>query len=140
MDTRKLMVSRTYSFVSGAYIKMCEKAEEVQRLRPIQLGDWYAAQGNRCVCVIGSLAHPKLTADLFLGKDTWLPRQDQLQEMMPMPLSIVIDDFRNFCLQDGQVWLFGSMEQLWLAFVMRDKYNKVWDGQDWVQKGRDNGI
>ena len=28
-----------------------------------------------------------------------------------------------------------SMEQLWLAFVMKDKYKKVWNGEDWI-KGR----
>jgi hypothetical protein len=25
-----------------------------------------------------------------------------------------------------------SWEQLWLAFVMKEKYNKVWNGEDWV--------
>ena len=24
-----------------------------------------------------------------------------------------------------------SMEQLWLAFVMKDKYDKTWDGKEW---------
>jgi len=27
---------------------------------------------------------------------------------------------------------FTSMEQLWLAFVMQQKYNKMWDGKDWI--------
>jgi hypothetical protein len=26
-----------------------------------------------------------------------------------------------------------SPEQLWLAFVMKEKYNKVWNGEDWVK-------
>ena len=26
---------------------------------------------------------------------------------------------------------FTSMEQLWLAFVMHEKYQKTWDGSDW---------
>ena len=26
---------------------------------------------------------------------------------------------------------FDSMEQLWLAFVMKTNYNKLWDGQGW---------
>ena len=25
-----------------------------------------------------------------------------------------------------------SMEQLWLAFVMKSKYNKTWNGEDWI--------
>ena len=24
-----------------------------------------------------------------------------------------------------------SMEQLWLAFVMKEKFNKTWDGEKW---------
>ena len=27
---------------------------------------------------------------------------------------------------------FTSMEQLWLAFIMREKYQKVWSGTEWV--------
>ena len=28
---------------------------------------------------------------------------------------------------------FASMEQLWLAFVMKELYSKVWNGEDWVE-------
>ena len=27
-----------------------------------------------------------------------------------------------------------SMEQLWLMFVMKEKYNKEWNGKDWEAK------
>lgn len=27
---------------------------------------------------------------------------------------------------------FNSMEQLWLAFVMKEKHNKTWNGKEWV--------
>ena len=83
----------------------------------------------------------KYTAGVF---SMWLPRQDQLQEM--------IDWFKytklDFCNgtnkayklmlwvtleSPGSYWIHGnSMEQLWLAFVMKEKYNKVWNGEDWV--------
>lgn len=33
------------------------------------------------------------------------------------------------------VMVFRSMEQLWLAFVMFEKFQKRWDGQDWVKEG-----
>ena len=26
-----------------------------------------------------------------------------------------------------------SMEQLWLAFVMKEKYEKTWDGTNWIE-------
>jgi hypothetical protein len=44
-------------------------------------------------------------------------------------------------LQHLQWWLdatlpkFESMEQLWLAFVLKEKYGKVWSGTDWVKEG-----
>ena len=30
---------------------------------------------------------------------------------------------------------FQSMEQLWLAFVMSERYSKIWNGEDWVADG-----
>ena len=30
---------------------------------------------------------------------------------------------------------FTSMEQLWLAFVMKEKYGKVWNVEEWVKEG-----
>ncbi len=29
---------------------------------------------------------------------------------------------------------FDSMEQLWLAFVMKENYNKVWNNNEWITK------
>jgi hypothetical protein len=26
-----------------------------------------------------------------------------------------------------------SFNELWLAFVMKEKYNKIWNGKDWVK-------
>jgi hypothetical protein len=28
---------------------------------------------------------------------------------------------------------FASSEQLWLAFVMEEKYGKIWNGEGWVK-------
>jgi hypothetical protein len=30
---------------------------------------------------------------------------------------------------------FTSWEQLWLAFVMKEKSNKIWDGKQWIEGG-----
>ena len=30
---------------------------------------------------------------------------------------------------------FGSIEQLWLAVVMNEKYKKEWNGIEWLPKG-----
>ncbi len=82
----------------------------------------------------------------------WLPRQDQLQEMVndlpESPKHIInrLYDFADFVHKkpylprrfkdiekDEACHFFASMEQLWLAFVIKEKYNKVWDGEKWKQ-------
>ena len=86
--------------------------------------------------------------DLVFGKAdkvTWLPRQDQLQEMV-IPEDekdclnkyiVLLDDFQDWVLNDctGLEWAHlhaVTMEQLWLAFVMKEKFNKTWNGDKWV--------
>jgi len=68
-----------------------------------------------------------------------LERQDQLQEMAG---SDWVDVFDRFCcsINEGMdEWFFdnevkaGSMEQLWLVFVMKELYNKIWSGTEWVE-------
>ena len=69
----------------------------------------------------------------MVGSAIPLPRQDELQEML------------GFCGASGihgwmkRVTLFQmespyqSFEQLWLAFVLKEKYNKIWNGEEWVE-------
>ena len=67
----------------------------------------------------------------------WLPRQDQLQEMVGGWTLELLDRFHHFCMWDDQFEETRekmtpiSMEQLWLAFVMEEKFNKVWNGEKW---------
>ena len=72
----------------------------------------------------------------------WLPRQDQIQEMFkghvkPQYLTITLLTF----MQEQQKFYKGgrvkklypvdSMEQIWLAFYMYEKHQKIWDGKKW---------
>ena len=63
--------------------------------------------------------------------------QDQLQEMMENEIGRIGMPFfwltmlRDFCEEIG--YPFTSMEQLWLAFVMKELYQKKWTGEDWIQ-------
>jgi len=137
---------------SEQYIKMCEKAEEIQELRPIEppfdkweAGDFYVAD-----CPLGPCVSVHNDAGSYgLGKfTTWLPRQDQLQEMRPNKISLAFADL-HFAILDGfydgyidkNGFGYGTPyetdEQLWLAFVMKERYNKVWNGEDWIE---DNAI
>lgn len=115
---------------SKKYIKMCEKATKIQS--GSQFGhvkfNYFAGQSLRIY--YGGI-------DTIETHYIWLPRQDQLQEMLP-----------NYDLDSLEVkfhlWLndinyssnseLKSFEQLWLAFVMKEKFNKYWDNEksDWV--------
>lgn len=67
----------------------------------------------------------------------WLPRQDQLQEMFS--LSHFDSHFRllrecyEFACGSYTQNISDSLEQLWLAFFMKEEYNKVWNGNDWEE-------
>ena len=63
--------------------------------------------------------------------------QDQLQEIIPKQENFRLDCafFRSYIFGYGDEfpdWQVNSWEQLWLAFVMKEKYNKVWNGEEWV--------
>jgi len=111
---------------SETYIKMCREAREIQESWECEIGDWYI---NRTICVV---CDHDPTDDSI-----WLPRQDQLQEMVGVKkLTWGWIPFLRFCVTGD--WtinkyslLFESMEQLWLAFVMKEKYNKTWNGETW---------
>lgn len=113
---------------SETYIKMCEKAEpDLIFQTPRLLEDthnYWASRGFG----IPSL-HP-----------VWLPRQDQLQEMVGGFEAGFIDwrewkkniypSFGGYTNPFSKLG-FTSFEQLWLAFVMKEKYDKVWNGERW---------
>jgi hypothetical protein len=77
----------------------------------------------------------------------WLPRQDQLQKMMggyKKNTERLHWYFYHLLgneggAHDNVLWVswnyydqFQSMEQLWLAFVMKEKFGKVWNNKEWV--------
>ena len=73
----------------------------------------------------------------------WLPTQSQLQKMLNKSLWLLVAEFWEFCnggrTQDTaelaknrmNIHIYTSMEQLWLAFYMKEKHDKVWDGDKW---------
>ena len=77
----------------------------------------------------------------------WLPHQDQLQDMVDdshfyklakfmAMLGYKTSSHGGLGVYEHQnaprYFLDASMEQLWLAFVMKEKYNKVWNGDEWT--------
>ena len=126
---------------SETYIKMCEKAEEIQESKwskrfPSHLvGTYWQTTKKQLIDLDGDfLAEIKDTDNISETRYVWLPRQDQLQDMITdRPMSGLLLDFRDSAL--AFLWGDGldSMEQLWVAFVMKEKYNKVWNGEGWIE-------
>lgn len=110
---------------SETYIKMCD-CEEIQSRRATKEGDVIYLRSGR----VG--VYPSCWAI----DSVWLPLQHQLQEMVNCPLMNLIDSIREFywrnLKENSGEDKFTSMEQLWLAFVMKEKHNKVWNGEKWV--------
>ena len=78
---------------------------------------------------------------LYARHDIWLPRQDQIQEMMIKDsINIELNKFYVFCLEKDYIGSslptaeFDSFEQLWLAFYMYEKHGKVWNEDKWIKK------
>ena len=117
--------------ISKEYIKMCVAAKELQKQWKCKGGDFYSFDGGISTLIGGSVP---------FKKSIWLPRQDQLQEMLSKEYVDCFAMLTDFCrwqvkedyyLED----LFAgneSMEQLWLIFVMKEEFDKTWDGKNWV--------
>ncbi len=135
---------------SKEYIEMCRGATEIQELWEEQVGDvCYNNLFNTVVYVwafgtndtlMVTPKDPYNQGHLWVGPPdlTWLPRQDQLQGMVyssgVFGLLDMMANFRRQIRNRIDFYIPESMEQLWLAFVMHEKYNKKWDGKDWVTK------
>ena len=126
---------------SAEYIKQCEKAKEIQDLIKNKRLSFYfrhtydKKRRRLSVCQTGKAVNAHL----------WIPRQDQLQKIMFGDIghiSFFIDSLTSYLFDYSDTQCprfdfdrkFGSMEQLWLGFVMSERYHKKWDGNDWVNQ------
>jgi len=142
------------------YIKMCEKAEEIQGLldeeedgnylyvkktQSIKITGhpwfyWLENYGNGNPCQQWVSYYWESDSPDYYGQDVvWLPRQDQLQEMIAKPKYNLakLRAITHFIMNEYGISIDWSMEQLWLAFVMKERWNKVWDGEKWEESVKD---
>jgi len=118
---------------SKKYIKMCREAEEIQLYRTL----WKRCKaGDFAYNADEDIVEVQEDVVMLLAEDVWLPRQDQLQEMVfgnyPNDSSYcgcVINSLGAWFNWREHKRLF-SMEQLWLAFVMREKFQKLWNDKE----------
>ena len=122
---------------SETYIKMRRKAiPELGMGIPIECP---------CNCIVGDI-WVDAKGDWYYSTESevfQLERQDQLQEMLEFPMGTFKDNFWTALSRlheaafgpnamDYLVYSPLSMEQLWLAFVMKECYSKTWNGEEWV--------
>ncbi len=135
---------------SKKYIKMCEKAEEIQQiLDKNSAGNVLAFKSNTEYEILFSGYDVYWLENFGNGKEAhewvsnywesdnphywgsqaiWLPRQDQIQEMFDLSIPTLMVDFNEFVESEARL-KFRTFEQLWLAFVMWKKYNKIWNDE-----------
>ena len=130
------------------YILMCEKAVEIQeewtikdndyvyinaidkRLRRVECHKWSFWFNYKCFT--------SSEKNRFINTCIWLPRQDQLQEIIGNEITkhkgknyhtmAIIHSIFKYARYKFE---FESTEQLCLSFIMSEKYNKIWNGKDW---------
>ncbi len=125
------------------YIKMCEKAEEIQKEWKPKIGDKVK---HRLTAVQFISPYDKNTySDDFYREEgyTYLPTQEQLQEIINAYSNYErVNRFYDFVHLDADEYGYNewcefvnnaSMNELWLAFVMHEKYHKVWTGEKWKE-------
>ena len=118
---------------------MCEKAEEIQKVWVQSIGDLFIYKKDIEKAFNWPGCFYFMIEDREYKNSIWLPTQEQLQEMInldPITLIYLIDRF--VAGGEGYWHSFAkapypdpSMNELWLAFVMKEKYNKSWTGKEW---------
>lgn len=130
---------------SKEYLNMCAKATEIQ--------DIFKTEGADNGDFIGFNTPSSLQYDIYCScwldeysrklnkEDVWLPRQDQLQEMLPGWKEMrgyvphFADIIANFaCEPITYAFSFDTFEKTLLALVMLSVHNKEWDGESWIKR------
>ncbi len=124
------------------FILQCEKAVEVQELFKATDGDFYIENVYRKKGLVETANGGWTTSERKNFDGVWLPRQDQLQGIVEKHKrqGHIEQRFHEFCKSlpehdKNRIYYLNlgwSMEQLWLAFVMKEKFNKTWDGKEWI--------
>lgn len=135
------------------YIKMCEKSPLRDEWEPVYgdyiAGEWYIDQKENIGFVpLGIVLNYKknkqlinVGGDIHWYKKAVIPlfRQDQLQKMIidkEICGCISLIGVSHLMLKKLNHYIFDSFEQLWHAFVVKEKFDKEWDNKKgkWVLK------
>lgn len=130
--------------ISKEFFEMCGKATEIQENHKIVSGDYFNGDEIcedifECKNDEGYLIK-SIYGKWFLPSEcVWLPRQDQLQDMLtelsPKGRFVFLMKW-----MDESLWCNKrlncdtSAEIIWLVCIMDRKFNKEWDGKEWIKK------
>lgn len=138
---------------SPTYISLCRKAHEIQEQWQQQHGDFFVGEQGQIECWIKGIheardirqgvrvSSPSVEGVIEIRKYVWLPKLDQLIELAQVPgkrYERITQAFFDWTKQDygfirGEPrTIFTFLEQVWLAFVMQQKFQKGWNGDTWI--------
>ena len=131
---------------SPEYIDMCAKARALQLIWRQERGDMYTVDMKTVCCwlperpAVGELRNgygiSRCSPDVIsISRIVWLPRLDQLMILAQSPQATferTAQAFFDWCAKDEPglgppTKRFGSLEQMWLAFVMLRGFHLKWD-------------
>lgn len=134
---------------SKEYIDMCRKATEIQNPDRSIAGNYYELNGNLCISGyvrdwhfdelwLYTIPYGDMCKAYTRDELVWLPRQDQLQDMMlpancnSADVSDTLYDFNVFVANHVDEFEYRSFEQLWIRYIMYCDHGKQWNGSEWV--------
>ena len=135
---------------SEKFIRMC-KAKEIQERWVPTDGDFYAYPGGYHDSPVFIWGSRYMDKDLNKVGLTWLPRQDQLQDILAPNVTLgymivgfdAFHDPERYCrysdrpcrkcrnMGERRRATYDTMCQWYLAFVMHEKFDKEWGGSNW---------
>lgn len=124
---------------SEQYIKMCDCPEiQDRKIRNLYMKTFHTGDTRFYIAnwdggdIYFSRTYPQRNPQ----SDIWLPRQDQLQEKVwdkeEEDLAGILNHLADFYYSNTYTGDLGSIEQLWLAFVMWNLYQKRWEDNKWT--------
>ena len=127
---------------SETYIKMSKKAKKFLPEHKWSSGDFFSYKYEVQTYEDWSFSEGIIEDMIKSGDCVPLYRQDQLQAILlseSYTFAALFCDFwwlyssydEALGSYDCDKGRFTSMEQLWLVFVMKKKYNKIWDEEEW---------
>ncbi len=140
------------------YIRMCDTPEIQGQWKP-KVGDYCCAterthnNDTNEVCAVNTISRTqgivslsllglknKMQAAWFYPEENiWLPRQEDIQEMLPKQTTWFDNLFRLYDWItrerknpfDGPIQQASSITALWLAFYMHEAHSKTWTEEGW---------